>query len=916
MTKNHIRQVTNVSCNLIQMTSFLFYNNHEIQKKYYFLTPKMSRIPFTIHAKFRLDGLAGGDYEYTPLLSHYGTYDDHGIVKKTNLALDHNEEIQLVIKGYSLRKLADIDANERVVMHIITKSNHSGVKALDMLRFNRRPISMRSGQMMLPLRDIVESALTKEPISKALDNPLLMRQLLGEALEEHAKSKSNIPVTSEIRHEYIVDSIRKATKGSVIIRSEFDPSVSQKTLKTYLRTIDAKIAAGEEENGPLVIDTERFYRLSSYAMNDIHLSEYLKAFGEPFHEDIAKYPVTKNAKLEDLVLVTDRQDFGDRLPVCFFQSRAPNKRTGVYAGTAEDARFANAMVTSSLVHFNMSPTVFEAAVKSIGEDGTQMNHDILKSCCALAVYGTLPANSVEYASDESIPHKKYLHDMQPITVKPLTLATAEKAEETGDPNIKPLEIFDHGTRTGEMDTDDCDGEDATCTSIYDVMPDIAKAGDPIETSHLQHMSKLREYYEICDVGALATASYPDTEGKSSAELRNFELPKRFEQRDLDANISGHCHAMAIPSVKIERMIANGGLNGKDFILRGRIPKPVEFQLPTQILEPTGPVSSLVLSAEEYGPQYQSEFRAVRELKHAMVESCPTLLSTHRMTGTAFYEKKQDPERRVSMFYREVLHLIVPRLYEHNPQMAQFQVVDMRTGKRGVDYGTLLRDDGTNIALVSHLANVPREKLDRELVPIMNTLSNLLPATTLLRTQSANVPPMETAVVMKQDQMSFATQVSAQVEFRDLETMSPMPMFNQAMGRVGHLMSESTVISLSQYRNVDARLIDESMERHSIGMQKRNLTLQGLVLAVADRFEVTEEHEARRIIRENIDRKDRTVLTLHSQSWRLASADTTSMAKELASLKQRKLISGYVFWSDQPIAQCSDVVTLALFVPIL
>lgn len=576
----------------------------------------------------------------------------------------------------------------------------------------------------------------------------------------------------------------------------------------------------------------------------------------------------------------------------------------MYAATLDDAKYANALVLPNLMRYNMSPQALASAVEDL-KKGTIVTHNLLKACCVLASYGTSVANTLEYASDTSIPHKRFLHDMQPVAVavatKKKTLASfkaeddEEEEEEAGDPNIKGGERFDTGPCAGETKSADCEDENKTCTTTLATIPEMAvMCGGP----ELQHLNTILEKYDIFDVGALATASYPDTEGKNAVQLRNFTLPNRFDERDSKAKIAGHCHGLLIPKAITDRWLANGmGARARATY------SALDSQLPRAVLEPTGPIDPRILSAEEYGPQYLKEMHAIREMKHFMADNTPHLLATHRLTGTPFHEKKpENPEQRVSMFYREVLHLVSPAMYEKNPQLAQFQVIDMRTGKRGVDYGTLLRDDGSGIALVSHMQHVPRATLERDVVPVMNVMSNMLPATAVLRVARPNVPMSEASALVRPATLPLSATpgvVTTHVEFRSLATTHPLVPLETAVGRVGHMLNECALSSMAKFRDVDARALGDSLDR---------MTFTALP-------EMTPVDDAKRIVRENVDRTDRTVYTLHSQPWRLANANMDTLKTELNLLKEKKYITDYVFWRDRPLAQCSDATTLALFIPL-
>jgi hypothetical protein len=102
--------------------------------------------------------------------------------------------------------------------------------------------------------------------------------------------------------------------------------------------------------------------------------------------------------------------------------------------------------------------------------------------------------------------------------------------------------------------------------------------------------------------------------------------------------------------------------------------------------------------------------------------------------------------------------------------------------------------------------------------------------------------------------------------------------------------------MAKFRDVDARALGDSLDFTALP-------------------NMTPVDDAKRIVRANVDRTDRTVYTLHSQPWRLANANMETLKTELNLLKEKKYITDYVFWRDRPLAQCSDATTLALFIPL-
>lgn len=267
-------------------------------------------LPFTLHARLKLDGLAGGDYEYKPRATHYGTYGDHGYYKSVDLDLDTNNETHLCIDGYTLPAPGDIDGNEHIVMHVLANTDHSGVKQLDVLRKGHQATDTRIGEVAIPLGLLLETAMEGKPLKLPITNSIFRDHAFEEKLRSNKNKTDPQALYSKSNDEF--------TKGSMLVYADF----ANAPIDAHMNAIVQKMQDGEKEGGPLVFQTKRFALLARKAIEEIHMRAYIKAFGVPYKEDKALYPIEKRAKLEDLILVSNKQDFGEQLPVNFFQVRS------------------------------------------------------------------------------------------------------------------------------------------------------------------------------------------------------------------------------------------------------------------------------------------------------------------------------------------------------------------------------------------------------------------------------------------------------------------------------------------------------------------------------------------------------------------------------------------------------------------
>src|SRR6185503_10608785 len=307
--------------------------------------------------------------------------------------------------------------------------------------------------------------------------------------------------------------------------------------------------------------------------------------------------------------------------------------------------------------------------------------------------------------------------------------------------------------------------------------------------------------------------------------------------------------------------------------------PHEKSLPRVLVEGTGQVDGLsVLAANEVHPSMVNEASALRLARKTIQQSCPILRENFRGLASNFYaERPPNPDRSTNSFFRVFEHLLAPTLYEIDPRMGHFVTCDMSDRTRGVDAETYLRKN-TNMALVSHMADLPRNVIEKreELYACID------------RQQALNIT------------------------FRFKEDFSPdqqhlAPSHDLAMSRIGHMLTNFSVFNDMTMTNLRLQL-----DQHALGARtsNNNRTRTGNDTNSNNPSSTSKvSPETERLCQPN----GTGTLTLFIRPWHLMTMDREKLQTEFQFLRKQGVVQDVdpVIWHERPLAQCDDMITVSL-----
>lgn len=318
-----------------------------------------------------------------------------------------------------------------------------------------------------------------------------------------------------------------------------------------------------------------------------------------------------------------------------------------------------------------------------------------------------------------------------------------------------LDSFDSVTLNGSINSQDCeDSANVACTLIQCMGHGRYTLGGRWKSDALNSVKSVLDRVVIFAVGSTVTSIFYDNSNKPiDMKEGGNDLPVVGDKVDTGAHCDGHCFAILIMDAIVDQLLANGNLSTSQLqSLRdqwrkdGIVFNKRDYTVPLIVLEGTGSVEPTVLPVDEvFGfedreverVQTSAEIRFLKEMKAKLNgnEKFKDLGEMFTGEGVEFYIAKQKANRRVSRFYREVIHGVPCNLYTKNEILSQVvfckKVMTKRgetTYEYGVNTGELLRSGMTmtkEIALIAPFkdhAKVWREKI----VPIMESVQNQMP----------------------------------------------------------------------------------------------------------------------------------------------------------------------------------------------
>ena len=408
------------------------------------------------------------------------------------------------------------------------------------------------------------------------------------------------------------------------------------------------------------------------------------------------------------------------------------------------------------------------------------------------------------------------------------------------------------------------------------------------------------------MAASVTAALFNTAGEKMTKKDIKDLPVFGDAVDTASSVAGHLHGLWLALVQMALALQRAGHDlERDLPPLAKALREAaawEFHVPVYVLEGTGGIEPMVLPTGEWSandPQMMAQMKATRTLYETAAKVAPTLVANARFRGLGFYDAPQEPDRRLSTFYRGVSMLMSRKLMAMNPLYGVVAFINCKTQTRGLDIGAVLRDMGKPdggpqaVGLVSAFASDPtigRAVWDAEVEPLIACLMNQMPLSVYGR-----FLPAQTARPAR-------TRAPTALE----SALPERATAAEALARIGHPLTLRTLLAMEQCPPAELGL---ALDRHSAGLA---LALKSKPLAHRHTLRGADPTIVPVTKTPLVDARTAVLTT---QPWQLQQPGVAQkMIAELEALKKRGLITSYVLARNRPLSQCLDTVDIILRLP--
>lgn len=537
--------------------------------------------------------------------------------------------------------------------------------------------------------------------------------------------------------------------------------------------------------------------------------------------------------------------------------------------------------------------------------------------------------------------KARLDRVRPVWARALTAALASKARYLGPAYLfadgatvdattttkaaVKVKTFEEAVRVGIEDwattvpagqswCDDCEGvtqlfATVIITATQRLAPGQTAASHPSYRPLCAAFGRVLASMAPMLIGASVSEPYVDTSAPAAAKGKvvpppHPSLPLIGSAEDVKTKEGGH----ALGHLETKASIAAKALKGLELYafadaqdqarvaakLRAVVAAAPPWQLrqPILLAEGTGAVHPFILPPQEtyrgmprekvLVAKSRARIHMARRLRNPTTPVGASALARMTRVETQPYEDeaRADPQQRISPFYREPFHAIIPWLAEEvSPLLGQMLIVDASTQTRGVDQGLYLRDAvgaRDRVVLVSPTAQGKTEAWWR-----------------------AEVEPRQLAAIRQQPCSSWAW--SERATPRHEQVAQRLTTQNvAALASVGGAATTTATAGAAAplLQSVSARLDALPLVPHDLPAP---------------------DAAAMRLLETAHASNDRTVLLCSIPHWKFegptAAADTREMLATLEGMQARREILAHVFVRDRALPLASDQVQLLLVLPV-
>ncbi len=404
------------------------------------------------------------------------------------------------------------------------------------------------------------------------------------------------------------------------------------------------------------------------------------------------------------------------------------------------------MLSSSLRRHGMSKELFMSTIKAYFSDDNKSDTAsglFITVMKVISDTATFAANSVYYTAD---------FRYQKLDDNATKLVTQIRDRKAHFKKIG-LDSFDSGPSNGTSNADDCEGSaNVACLILQCLGHGRYRLGSKWMSPLLNCAKAVMDRVVIFAVGATVTSIYMDNENKPiDMKVENVDLPFIGDMSDKNSQCDGHCFAILMMDAIVDLLLANGNLSSfqlksirDQWLQQGIVFKKRDFTVCPIILEGTGSVEPTILPIDEVyehkdrqveRKQARAEITFLKEMKAKLNadKSNKDVAEMFSGEGVEFYMDKQKPNRRVSRFYREMIHGIPCNLYNKSEILSQIAFCKKtRKGRGGYEYGVntgeFLRSGSSMTKEIALIAPF-KDSLDvwqKKIVPIMESVQNHMP----------------------------------------------------------------------------------------------------------------------------------------------------------------------------------------------
>lgn len=717
-----------------------------------------------IELSFRVtgDGLAGGEAEFEPYLGVRASFGSYRTPVRVELAQNATAPTQYTSQGvvgpFVLDHVErDFRGDESFWIEMRSRTRLSGIDDIDKAEKDYVSRDVSSGTLQLPLAKLLASVNPATGVGAVEHEDMISTELLTHILmtERQQTAQHNANRALEASH--------KAWLGiDVRVLDASAPAITALT-----EALTTPLSAKESEPGYVRNGKTGalLYVPANYPKFAADLDYFVGLYAERYigHIDMKTGAVTgkavydtKNEGIKNLHFAVYRSQVG-MLPISAFWAHAFMQRH--WATTAERAeaekmygytlateRYFEAKMLAACRRFGMSEKAYiEEVTAQLARplsDAT-VSSGFRTAASVTADFGTFTANSIYYGQDERFanPHRSHptgecdeLKGSAPVgleswDVTALTfLSRTNDCEDMGDVSTSGLRSLEYG-RSDIEDTSNT--REATLRLLV---------GSQWQSPLLKAAQRVLQQYTVMDVGGSVTAAYLGADGKKLEKKDIKDLPMRGDAADKRNTTGGHAWGIMAPEARTAMWLSNGGIKDAPLGKPLKAYAKWQFALPVLTLEGTGPIEHHMLPAAEcFGSASVDYYKAeaARSLVRTTLsdEAYKPLTEAFRPYSVPFYTKQVEAERRITTFYRDVVHGSSVGMYQKHHGLSQFAFIDRTTNERGVDFAMLVRDgaDGnptnSKVALDAPFYEHVRA-WDERMVPVMEAMVNQMPLTAL------------------------------------------------------------------------------------------------------------------------------------------------------------------------------------------